>query len=217
MSERRWTLYCHRNKLNSKKYFGITSQKPEQRWMNGHGYEKHLPIGRAIRKYGWNAFDHIIIHKNLSEKEAKELERLYIAMYKTQFDNFGYNLTRGGDGVSGLRRDESYRQKVSEAMRGSNHPNWGKHLSEETKKKISVAHTGMPSPNKGVPLSEDHRKNISKAKYKPVAAYDDSGKLVYTFPSARHAAEALGVNFRNISLSIHGERKHCGGYQWRFA
>ena len=34
-----WTVYMHVNKINGKKYVGITSQKPEERWKNnGIGY-----------------------------------------------------------------------------------------------------------------------------------------------------------------------------------
>lgn len=217
MSDRSWTLYCHINKANGKRYFGITCQLPEQRWMNGHGYAEHLPIGRAIRKYGWGNFEHIIVLENLSENDAKESEMKYISMYKTYSDEYGYNLTHGGDGVVGFKHTNSARLRMSQAKQRENHPNWGKHHSEKTRKRISEANRGKHNPNKGVSISDDHKRHISEAKYKPVAAYDDNNNLVFTFPSARHAAEALGVNFRNISLSIHGKRKHCGGYKWQFA
>ncbi len=217
MSDQSWTLYCHMNKKNGKRYYGITCQQPEQRWLKGCGYAEHLPIGRAIRRYGWDNFEHIVIFNNLSERDAKMLEKLYIAMYETQSEDYGYNITCGGDGVSGFRHNDTSRQKMSAAKRGENHPNWGKHLSVETRKKISEAHIGRTNPKKGTSIPESHKRHISEAKYKSVAAYDDNDNLVFTFPSARHAAEALGVNFRNISLAIHGKRKHCGGYKWKFA
>ena len=217
MTDLSWTLYCHKNKENGRRYYGITSQSPERRWMKGLGYSEHLPIGRAIRKYGWENFEHNIVFENLSERAAKTLEKLYIAMYETQHDEHGYNMTCGGDGVVGYHHSDISRRKMSAAKRGSNHPNWGRHLSDETCKKISEAHTGKISPLKGISISESHKQHISEAKYKSVAAYDDDENLVFTFPSARHAAQALGVNYRNISLSIHGERKHCGGYKWKFA
>lgn len=34
-----YVLYCHTNKLNGKKYIGITSQVPRKRWNNGNGYK----------------------------------------------------------------------------------------------------------------------------------------------------------------------------------
>ena len=217
MADKTWTLYCHKNKENGKRYYGITCQLPEQRWMNGYGYAAHLPIGRAIRKYGWSNFEHTIVMDNLCEKDAKKMEMQYIAMYKTQYEDYGYNITCGGDGVSGFRHSDEARMKMSAAKRGENHPNWGKHLSSGTRRKISEAHKGAISTQRGIPISNTHKQHISEAKYKPVAAYDDNDNLLFTFPSARHAAETLGVNYRNISLAIHGKRKHCGGYKWSFA
>jgi group I intron endonuclease len=212
-----WTLYCHKNKINDKRYFGITCQQPEKRWMNGHGYSRKLSIGRAIDKYGWNNFEHIIIFKNLIESDAKKLERIYIAMYETQSEKYGYNLTCGGDGVCGFRHSDESRHKMSLAKSGENHPNFGKHLSPETCHKISEAQKGRSGPTKGIPISESHKQHISEAKNKAVNAYDDDGNLILSFPSARKAAQALGVNYKNISLCIHGERKRCGGYHWNFA
>lgn len=212
-----WTLYCHRNKINNKRYFGITCQEPENRWLNGHGYARHLPIGRAIEKYGWDNFEHIIIFENLIESDAKKLEVLYIAMYETQSDEYGYNLTCGGDGVCGLEWSDESRRKMSIRMSGENHPNFGKHLSLETRQKISENNKGKHNHLKGIPISESHKQHISEAKNKAVSAYDDDGNLVFTFASARKAAATLGVNYKNISLCIHGERKRCGGYHWSFA
>lgn len=212
-----WTLYCHKNKINNKRYFGITCQEPENRWMNGHGYAGHLPIGRAIKKYGWDNFEHIIIFKNLIESDAKKLEVLYIAMYETQSDEYGYNLTCGGDGVCGLEWSDESRRKMSIRMSGENHPNFGKHLSLETRRKISENNRWKHNHLKGIPISESHKQHISESNSKAVNAYDDNGNLILSFPSARKAAQALDVNYKNISLCIHGERKRCGGYHWSFA
>ena len=51
--ERTFTVYCHTNKINGKKYIGITSKKPEYRWNNGKGYSTQIVFARAIEKYGW--------------------------------------------------------------------------------------------------------------------------------------------------------------------
>ena len=67
-----WTVYIHTNLINGKKYVGITSNPVKKRWRNGYGYSENLPIGRAIRKYGWENFDHEIIADNLDEDDAKK-------------------------------------------------------------------------------------------------------------------------------------------------
>ena len=61
-----YKVYIHRNKINGKVYIGITKQKPENRWRNGKGYKQNIKFYRAIEKYGWNNFEHIVLVDNLT-------------------------------------------------------------------------------------------------------------------------------------------------------
>ena len=91
--KKEYCLYCHTNKINGKKYFGITCQKPQRRWQNGNGYKTKY-FYNAIEKYGWNNFIHEVLIENLSFDEAKKLEIEYIKKYHTCiYDNecWGYN------------------------------------------------------------------------------------------------------------------------------
>lgn len=95
--KREYCLYCHINKHNSKKYYGITKKNPNYRWNHGKGYSNNKYFTRAIEKYGWDdGFDHIIILNNLTEKEACELEKQYIYKDRTNLREYGYNLVSGG-------------------------------------------------------------------------------------------------------------------------
>ena len=75
MSECNYSVYCHINKINGKRYYGITSQRPSRRWRNGAGYVRNPYFSRAINKYGWENFEHIIIYKNCSKQVAEEIEQ----------------------------------------------------------------------------------------------------------------------------------------------
>ena len=167
--ERKWCVYCHTNKTNGKKYFGITSKPVEQRWKKGNGYDKtHTYFYKAIQKYGWDGFNHEIIAEHLTEQEAKEKEIELILFYKTncrRYNNptYGYNCTDGGDGTSGHVVTEETRKKISEAVlnnyrtTGRKPWNYGIPMSSEQKEQMRQAHLGKP-------LSKETRKKLSDAK-----------------------------------------------------
>ena len=156
--ERNYKLYVH-IAPNGKRYYGITKQEPEQRWRNGRGYKNNEYFTRAIDKYGWDNIQHIVLHEELDEDEAKELEQYMIQWYYTNNKRYGYNITSGGEGANGLKHSEETRKKISEALKGKlageNHPMYGKHLTEETKKKLSEA-------GKDRIVSEETRKKLSE-------------------------------------------------------
>ena len=99
-----WKVYVHINKVNGKRYVGITSKaKPEHRWNSGRGYGENTHLRGAIQKYGWDGFDHIILFDNLTEQEAKTKECELIAEWDTCNPLHGYNMTTGGDGATGCQ------------------------------------------------------------------------------------------------------------------
>jgi len=210
-----WCVYIHTNKCNGKKYVGITSQKPEKRWLGGHGYASRLPIGRAIRKYGWDNFEHDIVCSNLSERAAKNIEVSLIKQLHTQEDRYGYNITSGGDGVPGMRHTEEAKRKMSLAKSGQNHPNWGKHLSQETRLKIGAKSLNN-SYAKGCVRSEETRRKMSESKEKPVAMMEGN-EVLRVFKSGKDAQAETGINRKNISMCCLNKRPRAGGYAWKFA
>ena len=58
--------------------------------------------------------------------------------------------------MKGKHRSDETRRKISEALKGENHPMHGKHFSEEHRRKISEAH-------KGLTHSEETRRKMSDA------------------------------------------------------
>lgn len=93
-----WTVYMHVNKINGKKYVGITKQQPEKRWSNGYGYKpkdgNNSPLYDDILKYGWHNFQHYILIKNIPVSLAKIMEIVLIHYYNTHIRNHeGYNIS----------------------------------------------------------------------------------------------------------------------------
>ena len=142
-----YTVYMHISPSN-KRYIGITCQDVKDRWKNGTGYRENNYFTKAINKYGWDNFEHIIIAKGLSDKEAKWLEIELIRELNSNNSEFGYNLTVGGEGRKGIKHSDKTKKKISESKIGSTPWNKGKTdiFSEETRKRMSEIRKGR---NKG--------------------------------------------------------------------
>lgn len=92
-----YSVYIHKNKINNKCYVGITKNKPSDRWgYNGYKY-KGQQFYKAIRKYGWDTFEHIILTSRISKDKAEQLEILYISIFKSNQNDYGYNISSGGE------------------------------------------------------------------------------------------------------------------------
>jgi predicted GIY-YIG superfamily endonuclease len=118
---KKWTVYLHITP-NGKKYVGITGQKPSRRWQNGYGYASQY-FKRAIKLYGWDNIQHIIVAENLTEKQAGEMEIKLIADYKSDQREYGYNIKSGGKDCSpfhGKTQEELNEiwRKISESNKG---------------------------------------------------------------------------------------------------
>lgn len=104
MKSHGYCVYMH-TAPNGKVYIGKTKRKPSYRWNGGKGYIHNKHFYNAILKYGWNNIKHEILEEGLTEEEAYQSEIDYIAMYNSSDKRYGYNITKGGDGGLGLKRD----------------------------------------------------------------------------------------------------------------
>ena len=206
-----FTVYCHANKTNGKRYVGITQQHPKMRWNYGNGYMSHPYFYKAIKKYGWDGFTHYLLFDGLTKDEALRLEEEYIAKWKCNNSNFGYNSTSGGEhschsieikeqiskSKMGHTVSEETRKKISESLKGTHHP-----ISEETRKKIGEA-------NKG----KTHSYEVRQKRMKKVRCVE-TGQV---FDWAKEAADHIGIkSYSNIAMCCRGERNVCGGFHWEY-
>lgn len=196
-----WKVYVHINKTNGKRYVGITSQKPEYRWNYGKAYMNNHHFTAAIQKYGWDGFEHIVLHDLLSEEDAKAKEQEPISLWRTQDNKYGYNTTAGGEGTTGYVPPDELRKRWSEMRKGTKR-------SDETKQKMAEA---------GRRTYDRSRKALAEAKYKPVKMYNMDGLYIKSFNSIISAMEELGIKCNHISDVCIGKRKSCAGYIWQYA
>lgn len=106
-------VYVHTNKIDGKRYVGITRQTAERRWGHGSGYSRNPKFYHAIQKYGWDNFTHEVVLSGLTQEEAEQEEVRLIKELKTSDREFGYNLDNGGRGPK--RYTEELKQKISES------------------------------------------------------------------------------------------------------
>lgn len=109
-----YKVYKHINKINNKIYIGITQQELNKRWQNGYGYKEQKYFYSAIKKYGWENFEHIILFDNLTEEEAIKKEIELIKEYKSNNRKYGYNISQGGETYK-----ENFKHKIGKEVANS--------------------------------------------------------------------------------------------------
>lgn len=129
-----YKLYMHLNKTNGKVYIGQTKHSYRSRWNNGNGYDSCSRFAKAIKKYGWDNFEHISLIEGLSKIDVDYFERFFIGFFDSQNPEFGYNLTAGGD--ENPMDNSIIRGKHREAVKKlSVDPEWRKKQREGAKKR----------------------------------------------------------------------------------
>ena len=230
-----WTIYMY-TFPNGKKYIGKTNRSlSERQGSNFCQYKRCVLLWKAIQKYGPDSIEQeILAEGDMEDYMASELEQEYIAHYQTncnRYNNptFGYNLTDGGEGMSGWKPNaeqykfrcnvlaesaakrrgvpfsDEHREKLSRAKRGI--PRGP--LSEETKRKLSLANSRENmSPETHIRRSESKKKKMR-------AIHTETGERI-DFNSVRDAADYFGVHLSSIYKCRHGLIKPIRGYKFYY-
>ena len=245
--EKTWTVYMHTNKINNKVYIGITSQKVQNRWNNGKGYFvknkegkfSQQKFARAIQKYGWDNFEHIIFAEGLSKDEACHMERLLIAIWHAM--EHGYNSTIGGEGSCGYVPSEELRQLLRQ-KRGYTVCQFDmdmNFIAEYQSVREAAEKTGLSSATilqccdmkdsrkvagEYVWIFKSDLPNIDFDEYRKSVLHDVMPNAVYQYTlsmefvckykNISEASKLTGIQFSDISRALVGKAKQAGGYIW---
>lgn len=160
-------IYSINNITNTKRYIGksqffITRMNDHLRHLRKNNHvNKHLQ--RAWNKYSESNFTIEILEFVKDKEKLNEREIYWIQYHDSSNPKSGYNKTIGGDGGNS---NEETRKKISEKVKGVNHPFYGKkgHLAahygkqhtDEAREKIRIG-------NLGKTISRETRKKIGDA------------------------------------------------------
>ena len=153
---KQYTVYKHTSP-NGKIYIGITEAAVEKRWKYGRGYEYNTHFYNAIKKYGWDNFEHEVLFTNLTAEEAAQKEIELIALYHSDDRSKGYNVSPGGTLVASSSKDKIRQSRINSDLNNKQSkrskeywgdPNWrektirnmrGKKRTDEQKNHYKIA------------------------------------------------------------------------------
>ena len=167
-------IYMTRNNVTGKLYIGkhkrtMNPKDIDDSWYLGSG----KILKQAIVKYGEENFERTILYECSSESQLNYMEEVFISYYNAVDDDTFYNITRGGEGVSGY----VYTEEVKAKMRKPHKPmseearkNMARVFSEETKKFLSK---NAKEKLTGIKHTEQSRKNMSEGHIGSRSIYKD--------------------------------------------
>ena len=223
----KWIIYKH-TAPNGKCYIGQTKQLPECRWQNGRGYEHNTHFYNAIKKYGWENFQHEIIEFDiLSQDEANEREIFWIDFFDSYAN--GYNLTKGGNnhehiGIPVLQIDITTLEIVNafptirhaESVTNIDHTQIARCCSKDKKDIIAGGFHWCFQDEwfEGWKPKTRKKANIPK---KAVYQIDEKFEIVAKYESGLSAQIITGIPAGRISRVCHHKGYiSAGGYHWCF-
>ena len=176
-------IYKIVNNVNNLVYIGCTTRSVDERFKEHLTSNKQDDFHKAIAVFGREQFSVVTLESGVDLTIRFDREKYYIALYKANEIEYGYNRTIGGRGTIGYEFTEEARHKISQAEIGRLH-------KQETKDKIAQSHMGKP-------LSEEHKLSVSRGR---LGKYKGTENAFYgkhhTDESKRKAVEtkkALGL------------------------
>lgn len=216
-------IYAHINKINGHMYIGQTTLSLEDRaGKDGVRYLDCPIFGKAIRKYGWDMFDHVVLEDDVPVDELDQRESYWISAYHTCIQDpeyiSGYNVSLGGSGKKTATSEET-KEKISKA-------NTGKHRTKEQLERLSNAHIGIMQSDetkekrnnklRGQKRTDEQRKHYSDSFNKIRAVAIKCLETDVIFNSYKDAAEWLGCDPGRICTHVNDPVGHKSVHKYHF-
>lgn len=221
-------VYKITNLINGKIYIGKTNNI-HKRW-NKHKAAalRQNPndfsyLHKAMLKYGFHNFIIEELYAFDIEKEALSQEIVSIEKLQSKNKDIGYNLTDGGEGVSGFKHSDESKQKMSESKKiiflGENNPFYGKSHSKESKLLISQAASqrigeknhffGKKHSQQSIDLMRQNQKGKGKKKY---FTTQDIEEIKYKKQILKISYKAMSleydVHWKTIANAANGKKSY---------
>ncbi|MBC8427319.1 MAG: GIY-YIG nuclease family protein [Proteobacteria bacterium] len=227
-------LYCIKNKINNKRYIGITSGRLEKR-LQEHGraicneQKKNRPFYNAISKYGIENFELEFSkdYKNQIQKyeELEEIEIYYIKKYKTYMglENCqGYNQTIGGNsgsfGYSRTGEIKKYDLKTLQVIEIYSSMADAQRKTGVKKSEISQCCIGGRSKSAGGfgwCYAGDEPQKYTNKSYKRIKQFNlKTLEVINIFDSVMEASKQTGTNRQGITNCCNHWANSANGFGW---
>lgn len=195
-------IYKIINKRNGNLYIGQTIQTVEKRWKvhvrDAINKRANTIIGRAIRKYGEEAFTIEIIVEKVPIIFLDTFEKYWINFYDTFNGSHGYNATKGGYGTFGVKPWNKGKSNI---------------YSKETLQKMSDKKKGIiPTNLEQLKILAKDRVGLKHQNSKSANIYEyATNKLIAENVSITQWCRINGYNQGNLCSTARNLRKHYKG------
>lgn len=198
-------IYCIENRINGKKYIGksINILRRVKSHINDLKLNKSecSYLQSSWNKYGEDSF-FVYSIEMCSKDNLSEREIFYIKHLNTKRPN-GYNLTDGGDGITGFTPSAETIEKLSISHTGNK-------LTNKAKELLRIANLGDKNPFFGKKHSDETKRIISeKGTGRKLSKESREKKRISTMGNKNPIYER---KFENSSSSYFGVSSSDGGY-----
>lgn len=142
-----------------------------------------------------------IVYDKLSEKEAFAKEIELIKYYRKNFLKYRLtNQTDGGEGISGWKAPNKFKEKISKLVKGKNNPNYNNNWTEEQKERLRKIQKQNPI-----------YKNESNPNAKRIMCLE-TGEI---FECIKYCLIKYFIkNETSISIALKERQRTAGGLHW---